>query len=117
MKKLLCLLFLSGFAWPAFTQAPDTSFFGNLRWRMIGPHRGGRTVGGCGVTQQPNVFYIGVNNGGGWKTTDFCRTWVPIFDQQSTSSICYVPVAPSHPNILYLASGESIHPPPPFVVQ
>ena len=107
----LLLLFLCGFAGPAFTQAPDTSFFSNLRWRMIGPHRGGRTVGGCGVAQQPNVFYIGVNNGGVWKTTDFGRTWVPIFDDQSTGSIGDVAVAPSDPNIVYVASGEGIQRP------
>jgi photosystem II stability/assembly factor-like uncharacterized protein len=92
-------------------QTPDTSLFGNLRWRMIGPHRGGRTVGGCGVPQQPNVFYIGVNNGGVWKTTDFGRTWVPIFDSQPTGSIGDVAVAPSDPNIIYVASGEGIQRP------
>ncbi|MBS1662491.1 MAG: glycoside hydrolase [Bacteroidetes bacterium] len=111
MRQLLlqlfgCLLFLS-----AFSQTPDTSFFGNLRWRMIGPHRGGRTVGGCGSPQQPNVFYIGVNNGGVWKTTDFGRTWAPIFDDQPTGSIGDVAVAPSDPNIVYVASGEGIQRP------
>src|SRR6201991_344228 len=118
MKKLLyCLrtaiplLVFAGLTQTTFGQSPDTSLFGNLRWRMIGPHRGGRTVGGCGVTQQPNVFYIGVNNGGVWKTTDFGRTWVPIFDEQSTGSIGDVAVAPSDPNIVYVASGEGIQRP------
>lgn len=118
MKKLLyrlratiLLLVFAALPRPIFSQSTDTSLFANLRWRMIGPHRGGRTVGGCGVTQQPNVFYIGVNNGGVWKTTDFGRTWVPIFDAQSTGSIGDVAVAPSDPNIVYVASGEGIQRP------
>ena len=78
---------------------------------MIGPHRGGRTVGACGITKQPNAFYIGVNNGGVWKTTDFGRTWNPIFDEQPTGSIGDVAVAPSNPNIIYAGSGEGIQRP------
>src|ERR1700745_1700052 len=79
----------------------DNSMLQCLHWRMIGPHRGGRTVGATGVPQQPNVFYIGVNNGGVWKTTDFGRTWVPVFDEQPTGSIGDVAVAPSNPDIVY----------------
>ena len=78
---------------------------------MIGPHRGGRTVGAVGVPQQPNVFYIGVNNGGVWKTTDYGRTWSPIFDDQPTGSVGDVAVAPSNPNTIYVASGEGIQRP------
>lgn len=85
--------------------------YGMLRWRMIGPHRGGRTVGASGSTQQPNVFYIGVNNGGIWKTTDYGRTWQPIFDDQSTGSIGDVAVAPSNPDVLYAGSGEGLQRP------
>ena len=48
-------------------QLPDTSVLQPLRWRMIGPHRGGRTVGAAGVPQRPGWFYIGVNNGGVWR--------------------------------------------------
>ncbi|MFN8355897.1 MAG: glycoside hydrolase [Spirosomataceae bacterium] len=82
-----------------------------LKWRMIGPHRGGRTVGAVGVPQQPNVFYIGVNNGGVWKTTDYGRTWTPIFDDQSTGSVGDVVVSPSNPNVIYVGSGEGIQRP------
>ncbi len=60
---------------------------GEVRWRSIGPFRGGRTVAGVGIAAQPNVFYIGVNNGGVWKTTDYGRIWTPIFDDQPTGSI------------------------------
>src|SRR5205807_5183146 len=73
-----------------------------LRWRMIGPFRGGRTVGAVGIPSQPNVFYVGVNNGGVWKTTDAGRTWNPIFDDQPTGSIGALAVAPSNPDILYV---------------
>ncbi len=82
-----------------------------MKWRMIGPYRGGRTVGAVGVPQQPNVFYIGVNNGGVWKTTDYGRTWFPIFDDQSTGSIGDVVVAPSNPNVVYVGSGEGLQRP------
>jgi len=75
---------------------------------MIGPHRGGRTVGAVGIPTQPNVFYMGVNNGGVWKTTDYGRTWTPIFDDQPTGSIGDVVVSPSDPNILYVGSGEGL---------
>lgn len=103
------LLFLFSRQLPA--QTPDPSLFGAMRWRMIGPHRGGRTVGAAGVPQQPNVFYIGVNNGGVWKTTDFGRTWTPVFDAQSTGSIGDVAVAPSNPEVVYAGSGEGLQRP------
>ena len=92
-------------------QSVDPALLNNLKWRMIGPHRGGRTVGAVGVPQQPNVFYIGVNNGGVWKTTDYGRTWFPIFDDQPTGSIGDVVVSPSNPNVIYVGSGEGLQRP------
>src|SRR5579871_6449710 len=85
--------------------------YGGMRWRMIGPFRGGRTVGATGVPGQPNVFYIGVNNGGVWKTTDAGRIWTPIFDDQPTGSIGALAVAPSDPNVIYVGSGEGLQRP------
>lgn len=92
-------------------QSFDPALFNSMKWRMIGPHRGGRTVGAVGVPQQPNVFYIGVNNGGVWKTTDYGRTWFPIFDDQPTGSIGGIAVAPSNPNVIYVGSGEGLQRP------
>ncbi|MFL5610901.1 MAG: WD40/YVTN/BNR-like repeat-containing protein, partial [Gemmatimonadaceae bacterium] len=78
---------------------------------MIGPFRAGRTIGATGVRGQPNVFYVGVNNGGVWKTTDYGRVWTPIFDDQPTGSIGDLAVAPSNPNVIYVGSGEGVQRP------
>jgi photosystem II stability/assembly factor-like uncharacterized protein len=82
-----------------------------LHWRSIGPYRGGRTRAVTGVPSQPSVFYIGVCNGGVWKTNDYGRTWQPIFDDQPTGSIGAIAVAASDPNVIYVGSGEGLHRP------
>src|SRR5713101_9386962 len=96
-----CLLALPGLPAPAGAQEITPHLYDALRWRMIGPFRGGRTVGATGVPGQPNVFYVGVNNGGVWKTTDYGRLWTPIFDDQATGSVGAIAVAPSNPEIIY----------------
>ena len=92
-------------------QQIDPSLYQSMRWRMIGPFRAGRTVGAVGIPSQPNVFYMGVNNGGVWKTTDAGRTWKPIFDDQPTGSIGDIAIAPSNPNVVYVGSGEGLQRP------
>lgn len=108
-RLLLSLLLLSSLC--SIAQTPNAGQYNSMQWRMIGPYRGGRTVGAVGVPQQPNVFYIGVNNGGVWKTTDYGRTWFPIFDDQPTGSIGDVAVAPSDPNVVYVGCGEGLQRP------
>ena len=85
----------------------DPSLFAGMRWRMIGPYRGGRAVAVAGIPGQPNVFYFGAVCGGVWKTTNAGRTWTPIFDSQPVASIGAVAVAPSDPNVVYAGSGEA----------
>lgn len=95
----------------AIGQAADLDLGTALRWRCIGPYRGGRTVGATGVPGHPNEFLIGVNNGGVWKTNDYGRTWKPLFDDQPTGSIGAVAVAPSDANVIYVGSGEGLQRP------
>ncbi|MDQ6690156.1 MAG: glycoside hydrolase [Gemmatimonadota bacterium] len=96
---------------PAPAQQLDPSLYSSLEWRMIGPFRAGRTIGATGVRGQPNVFYVGVNNGGVWKTTDYGRVWTPIFDSQPTGSIGDLAVAPSNSNVIYVGAGEGVQRP------
>jgi Tol biopolymer transport system component/photosystem II stability/assembly factor-like uncharacterized protein len=108
---VMCLYTVTATPSPTCAQPVSPRLYANLQWRTIGPFRGGRTVGATGIAGQPNVFYVGVNNGGVWKTTDSGRVWKPIFDDQPTGSIGALAVAPSNPDILYVGSGEGLQRP------
>ncbi len=112
MARILTLFFtVTLLALTVISQPLTDSSYRGLRWRNIGPFRAGRTVGAAGIPSQPNVFYIGVNNGGVWKTTDAGRTWRPVFDDQPTGSIGDLAIAPSNPDIIYVGSGEGLQRP------
>jgi photosystem II stability/assembly factor-like uncharacterized protein len=95
--------------WPVLrAQGPyDASLYSGLRWRMLGPFRGGRVDAVSGVPGRPNEFYFGAVNGGVWKTVDAGRVWRPVFDAQPVASIGALAVAPSAPDTVYVGSGES----------
>ena len=92
---------------PQTAQRIDAKLFQELRWRPIGPPRGGRALAVAGVRGQPEVFYFGSVGGGIWKTDDAGRTWNPIFDSQPIASIGAIAVAPSDSNVIYAGSGEA----------
>jgi len=96
---------------PVGAQQFPASTYQELRWRSIGPFRGGRTRAVAGVAGAPNLFYIGAVNGGVWKSDDYGRTWAAIFDSQPTQSVGAIAVAPSNPDIIYVASGEGLQRP------
>ena len=118
MSRIVCLLILLAICESLFKpgaalyaqQYPENSYQ-ETHWRMIGPFRGGRTRAVAGVADHPNLFYIGAVDGGVWKSKDYGRTWVPIFDNQPTQSIGAIAVAPSNPDVLYVASGEGLQRP------
>jgi len=86
----------------------DSTLFGGLHWRSIGPYRGGRVTTVTGVPQQPRTFYMGATGGGIWKTTDAGITWNNVSDNQiRMGSIGALAVAPSDPNVVYAGMGES----------
>jgi photosystem II stability/assembly factor-like uncharacterized protein len=91
----------------AMAQPVDPSLTSGLRWRMIGPFRGGRSIAVSGIEGQPNIYYFGSVGGGVWKTVNGGETWEPVFDGQPIGSIGALAVAPSNPNVIYVGTGEA----------
>ena len=108
--KLISALLLAALAllvFPASAQ-PNPDLHSGMQWRLIGPFRGGRTVGVSGVPSQPNVFYMAPNNGGVWKSQNYGRTWVPLSNGKENNSVGDLAVAPSDPDVIYVGSGEGL---------
>jgi photosystem II stability/assembly factor-like uncharacterized protein len=101
------LLLLAAFRISALSaQQVSPDLLHGLKWRLIGTHRGGRVTAVCGIAGNTKIYYMGTPGGGVWKTTNAGRTWAPIFDEAHVASIGDLVVAPSNPNVIYVATGE-----------
>jgi photosystem II stability/assembly factor-like uncharacterized protein len=85
----------------------DEKLYGAMRWRAVGPFRGGRVLAVTGVPGEPNVFYFGAVSGGVWKSGDAGANWEPVFDKEDISSIGSIAVSASDHNIIFAGTGEA----------
>jgi hypothetical protein len=108
LAALCALLILVGAALPASRASlmPPT-LYNRLRWRFVGPYRGGWVTTVAGIPGRRNTYYIGTADGGIFVTHDSGRTWHPLFQHEPVSSMGAIAVAPSNPKILYAGTGQS----------
>ena len=88
------------------TTVYDSTAFGALKWREIGPYRGGRSVAVAGSATRPYEYYMGTTGGGVFKTTDGGITWTPVTDKYFGGTIGGISVSESNPDIVYVGGGE-----------
>ena len=105
-RKCGCAIFIF-LSVAVVAQTIPVELYNGLRWRLIGPFRGGRTVAVAGFPGSGTTFYFGSVGGGLWQTSDAGVVWKPIFDGQPVASIGAVAVAPSNAKVIYVGTGES----------
>ena len=86
---------------------PEDKAFKGMKYRLIGPFRGGRSLTAAGIPGDPTTYYFGATGGGVWKSTDAAMTWSPVFDKEGTAAIGSIAVASSNHNIIYVGTGEA----------
>jgi photosystem II stability/assembly factor-like uncharacterized protein len=107
LRRILFYFYFLLLAISTVAQTVPSELFNGLKWRLIGPFRGGRVVAVAGIPGDSTTFYFGAVNGGVWKTTNAGVVWAPIFDGQPVGSIGALAVAPSDPKTIYVGTGES----------
>ena len=85
----------------------EDPLFRGMKYRSIGPFRGGRSLTAAGIPGDPTTYYFGATGGGVWKSTDGANTWSAIFDKDGSPSIGSIAVAGSDPNVVYVGTGEA----------
>jgi photosystem II stability/assembly factor-like uncharacterized protein len=103
---LVLILVLASVLSVSAAPAVSPESYSALKWRLVGPLRGGWATCATGVPGQPETFYIGTPDGGVWKTTDAGRTWNPLMDHEATASVGALAVAPSNPDVLWVGTGQ-----------
>src|SRR5277367_705048 len=103
----LVALFLLPMLCTAALADMNPALLDGMKWRQIGPFRGGRVVAVSGVPGDPSTWYFGGVAGGVWKSTDAGASWKPMFDEQKISSIGAIAVADSDHNVVYVGTGEA----------
>jgi len=104
---IVCWILGTAVSAGSLSAADQPKDFAAVKYRLVGPFAGGRVSRACGVSGDPLTYYAATASGGVWKSSDGGLTWKPIFDDQPTSSIGSIAVAPSDPNVVYVGTGEA----------
>jgi len=104
LAAVCILVFMPWAAWP---QQLDEKLWHGMKWRQIGPFRGGRVLAVTGVEGHADTYYFGAVSGGVWKTTNGGLTWEPLTDKEKFASVGAIAVAPSDANVIYVGTGEA----------
>jgi len=86
---------------------PEEKAFKGMKYRLVGPFRGGRSLTAAGIPGDPTTYYFGATGGGVWKSTDAAMTWSSVFDKEGTSAIGSIAVSNSNHNVVYVGTGEA----------
>src|SRR5690242_1291181 len=106
LRRVMVAVWIAGAAAAARAQAFDPKLYGDLRWRLVGPFRGGWATCAEGVPDDPATYYFGAAAGGVWKTEDAGETWRPIFDRAGSASVGAIAIARSNPKVIWVGTGQ-----------